>query len=284
MREPRKSRMNAVADATGDSGIRVVKSAARTMKILEYFGETRRPLTVVEIATALHYPPSSAAALLRSLVELGYLHFQPRGRLYSPSSRLPLIGAWMNAPFFREGSILSLVRTLSAQTDETVFLAMPNGRDIQCVHVLKGSAEDTPQIQIGCKQPMVCCAAGHVALGVMRDSEIVRLAIWYDAKRTDAGPRIGHTALINRIRAVRSAGFAFGPDLRRPDTTSIAMRLPESANQSHLVVGVVGPTARFEGKREMLISTMRTAVESCFDGGLRKVLDFVRSTSRPAMA
>jgi hypothetical protein len=48
-----------------------VKSAIRVLEVLEQFGEMRQPLRLKDIASSLHYPVSSTAALLKSLATLG---------------------------------------------------------------------------------------------------------------------------------------------------------------------------------------------------------------------
>jgi DNA-binding IclR family transcriptional regulator len=58
----------------------VVKSAARVMRILEYFDRRKSCANVHAVATALGYPPSSTGALLRSLAATGYLHHDRANR------------------------------------------------------------------------------------------------------------------------------------------------------------------------------------------------------------
>ena len=50
-----------------------VKSATRTLDIIEYVAAHSRPLVAQEIAVALGIPVSSLSYLLATLVERGYL-------------------------------------------------------------------------------------------------------------------------------------------------------------------------------------------------------------------
>ena len=59
-----------------------VKSATRTLDIIEYVVAHPRPLVAQEIATALGIPVSSLSYLLATLVERNYLVRE--GRRYSP--------------------------------------------------------------------------------------------------------------------------------------------------------------------------------------------------------
>src|SRR3546814_2678173 len=64
------------------------------------------------IADALGYPQSSTSALLRSLVGMGYLNYDAHARTYITSSRVALLGSWVNSQFFAEGAIISLMKEI----------------------------------------------------------------------------------------------------------------------------------------------------------------------------
>ena len=75
-----------------------VKSATRTLDIIEYVVAHPRPLVAQEIATALGIPVSSLSYLLSTLVERDYLVRE--GRRYSPGpglDKLQLHGTSLHA-------------------------------------------------------------------------------------------------------------------------------------------------------------------------------------------
>src|SRR5215471_12160295 len=84
----------------------VVKSAGRVLQVLEFFDDIRRESNVVEIKDALGYPQSSTSALLRSLVELGYLNYNNTSRTYIPTTRVALLGTWIDNDLMRDGGLL----------------------------------------------------------------------------------------------------------------------------------------------------------------------------------
>ena len=65
---------------------KVVKSAARTVLVFEFFSRIRRPATASEVEDSLQIPQSSASVLLRSLVrdkqarQVGADEVRPFGR------------------------------------------------------------------------------------------------------------------------------------------------------------------------------------------------------------
>jgi len=79
----------------------VVKSASRTLEVLELFSERRRPLRLHEIYEHLDYPQSSATNLLKSMVVMGYLNYNRAARTYIPTSKVGSLGNWL--PSFMYG-------------------------------------------------------------------------------------------------------------------------------------------------------------------------------------
>ena len=63
------------------------KSAIRALDVLELFCRTGHKLRAREIAQALNIGPSSADLLLKTLIDGGYLAFDPLTKYYWPSPR-----------------------------------------------------------------------------------------------------------------------------------------------------------------------------------------------------
>lgn len=93
-----------------------VKSARRVFEILEYFKDEQRDLSVAEVAQHCQFPQSSTSALMRTMSEIGYLHFDRRTRTYRPTPRLPLLVNWIGTKVFRGDRVLQLMQDLSAKT------------------------------------------------------------------------------------------------------------------------------------------------------------------------
>ncbi|WP_249025655.1 helix-turn-helix domain-containing protein [Erythrobacter sanguineus] len=91
-----------------------VKSASRTLEVLELFMEERRPLRLNEIYKALGYPQSSATNLLKSMLVMGYLNYNRANMTYLPTMRVSALGNWLPQAIYREGGLISLVCPPSA--------------------------------------------------------------------------------------------------------------------------------------------------------------------------
>src|SRR6185369_3903005 len=106
---------NVVGSEGAETG-RVVKSCDRALKILELFDVLRREALVSEVSDLLNLPQSSASALLRSMVVMGYLHFNPDTRAYCPTTRVALLGNWINGSIISAGPLMGLIQRVNART------------------------------------------------------------------------------------------------------------------------------------------------------------------------
>jgi DNA-binding IclR family transcriptional regulator len=113
-----------------------VKSAARVLEIFEFFNERRGPLTLKEITERLGYPQSSTTVLLKSLIVLGYLNYDRKGRTYLPSLKLASIGGWIADHVGPRGPILDLMSELRERTGETIALAVQNDIYVQYLKII----------------------------------------------------------------------------------------------------------------------------------------------------
>src|SRR3954463_8300973 len=113
----------------------VVKSVGRAFEVLEAFNEVRKPMLAIEIATRFSFPVSSTAALLKSMVKLGYLSFDQRDRRYFPTIRIAIISEYLHGALFGQGSLMALMGDLHSLIGETIILGIRKDLEAQYVHI-----------------------------------------------------------------------------------------------------------------------------------------------------
>src|SRR5271168_1557563 len=91
----------------------LVKSSGRTIQILEYFSDVRRDATICEISRALGYPQSSTAALLHTLVRMGYMTFNREARTYKPAGSIVFLGSWVDERLANGGPVQPLTESVA---------------------------------------------------------------------------------------------------------------------------------------------------------------------------
>ena len=241
----------------------VVKSAVRVLEVLEYFDSIKGPACVGLVATALGFPQSSTSALLRSLVKVGYLRYDPHARTYLPTERVSLLGSWIGGSLFRGGPVLDLVETLAERLDCAVVLARRTGCRAQLVHLATNGGKVPDGMKIGATRSLTSCAIGHVLLSVVEDDELRRLLHRLNA---DAPPDevVRIADFVARIGAIRRSGYTVGPNAphQNPPDLVIAARLPVGSEMEPLVVGLAGPADFISRQQAELLAILREEVRT----------------------
>jgi len=242
----------------------LVKSAGRVLEILEYFDDLQRQSSVMEIADALGYPQSSTSALLRSLVTMGYLDYDAQKRTYITSSRVALLGSWVNSPFFAEGTVISMMKELNEETHDTVVLAIRNGQHIQYIYVIQATSPARLHVTLGTVRPLAASVAGYAMLSTMTDAEITRIVMRANAEAEEGEPLIKTRALLEQIATVRQKRYAFACDLVTRGGGMIAAPLPRMAGQPQMVVGIGGVSEVMRQRESTLATALCTQIERRF--------------------
>jgi len=147
------------------SGVRQVKSAARTVEILEFLAARQnKPVRLREMSEALGVPRSSLHALLRTLATLGWVRADSTGTLYGIGIRALLAGTSyldtdpylpLVAPFLNE---------LREQTDETFHFGRIDGDDVVYLATRESSQYLRPYSRVGRRLPAYSTSLGKAIL------------------------------------------------------------------------------------------------------------------------
>lgn len=234
----------------------VVKSAGRALQILEYFDDTRRAANMIDIARALRYPESSTSILLRSLVTLGYLDYDRRKRTYRPTSRVRLLGSWIDPTLFQGDGILHMMEDLNEIAEDAVILATRNGLSSQYIHVVQARTALRLHLTPGTMRPIASSATGWVLLSAMSDIEIAKLVRRINSEVSSLDEVIKISDLLQKLEAIRRDGYCFATSTVTPGSTVLAMPLPARLTKSPLVIAIGGPTDRMEARKPELVDLL----------------------------
>lgn len=182
-----------------------VKSATRTLDIIEYVVAHPRPLVAQEIATALGIPVSSLSYLLATLVDRHYLVRQ--GRRYSPGpglEKLQLHGA----SFSLADRTAPLVRTLRMQLDETTSFFVREGWDMEALVTESSEQALRYAVPSGNRLPMHALAAGKALLAALPDEELDRYFRETSREKFTEATVTDEAALRREFAQIRETGFA----------------------------------------------------------------------------
>ena len=182
-----------------------VKSATRTLDIIEYVVAAGRPLVAQEVATALGIPVSSLSYLLSTLVEREYLLRD--GRRYSAGPGLARLQA-SDKGFTLADRVAPLVRTLRVQLDETTSFFVRDGWEIEAIVTESSEQALRYSVPQGRRLAMHALAAGKVLLATLEPDELDRYFAEVQRQSFTASTVTGEKALRRQIEEARRTGFA----------------------------------------------------------------------------
>lgn len=251
---------NRIVGGEGDDPERVVKSAGRVLRILELFDVLRREALVSEVSDLLAMPQSSTSVLLRSLVVMGYLYYNPETRAFGPTTRVALLGSWINGPMVSDGPLMRLLQRINARTGQAVVLAVRNQISSQYIHVVQATSAVRMFVVKGSKRPLVRSGTGLALMAELPDSDIKRIAVRSNAEAGESDSRVCISELLERVATVRQTGFAVTYDTVTKGGGAIAMRLPRLLNDELFVIGIAGATEILREQEHAFVMAMQEEI------------------------
>ncbi|MAQ10706.1 MAG: hypothetical protein CMQ11_12895, partial [Gammaproteobacteria bacterium] len=170
------------------------------------FRNQQSALTATEICKYLKYPKSSADALLKSLVTLGYLTMDPNTVRYFPSLQVAKLGDWLPNVLLGGGNTLNMLNELHNLTGETVTLSMPNELSMQFITAIPGTFPISLTINEGLTVPIFATAVGIAHLATRSNQEIDKLVKWSNRQAAVSDQRVNTDELSEEIETARANG------------------------------------------------------------------------------
>lgn len=186
-----------------------VKSATRTLDIIEYVVSAGRPLVAQEISNALGIPVSSLSYLLSTLAERGYL--QREGRRYTPGPGLERLQA-NNSGFSLTERVGPLVRTLRVQLNETASFWVQHGWEAEPIATEISAQALRYAVETGTRLPLHALASGKALLAALSEEELARYFAEADFHKFTSETVTSEAKLRRQIEEARKTGFGFTDD------------------------------------------------------------------------
>lgn len=235
-----------------------VKSARRALEILELLTKHETPLAFTDIAERLDYPRSSLHGLLRTLASSGWLEFDERSRRYALGVRTLEAGnAYSRSRGLAERASAPMER-IRDQLDETVQLAILDGRHNVYVAKYDGGHALTLASEVGRRLPAHATGIGKVLLAGLDDDEFKRRFAGVKLERFTAHT-IGDFYELRRLLAsVRERGYGTDDEEYTVGVRCVAVPVRDHTNNVVAGLSVSVPTIRYDDRfRERALELLR---------------------------
>ncbi len=244
------------------------KIARRVVEVLEYFDDTHREATVMDIVRRYNRPQSSTSELLSSLVELGLLYKDPYSRSYCLAPRAALLGTASQSGTARGGSLIRLVDRLVAQTGLAVGIFGMVGLNTQIVSwrtspraTSANGHSATRGLFGGLQEPLYASAAGWLLLSTVPQSRVDGIVRRLNAEAPNDA-KFSCSEMTQRLQLCRDGQYAVGPAGFDANAEALVALLPDDGSGHRMAVGFVyGPEARVQG--DALLECLREGIRAC---------------------
>lgn len=236
-----------------------VKSALRTLDVIEFVVAFGQGAAAKDIASGLGIPVSSLSYLLATLSERGYL--QRDGRRYLPGPSLERLRT-PSARLSVEERVAPVVRAIASELNETTSFMVLDGWQARVVATSTSAQALRYSIDPGERRPLHVLAGGRAILANLSQDAFDAYLAETERKRERATPRtiVAASDLRRDIALTQERGFAIVEEESTPGICSIG-RGVKLAGGNVGAFGIAVPTIRFT---DALIERARAAlVRAC---------------------
>ncbi|KUN92220.1 IclR family transcriptional regulator [Streptomyces caeruleatus] len=248
-------------------GVREVKSAARTVELLELLAARGdRPARLQELAEALDVPRSSMYALLQTLISRGWVRTDVTGSLYGIGIHALLTGTSYLDSDPRVRVVRPYLDEASEALGETIHMARLDGRDVAYLATRESHEYLRTISRVGRRLPAHAGALGKALLAERPDTDLP------DGPYEPLTPhtRTTRESLAADLAEVRARGYSIDREEGVPGIVGFGFALRYEVPAQDAISCSV-PVARLSaGHEERIVAVMReirAKIEATVPGG-----------------
>lgn len=251
------------------------KSAARSVEILNLLAKSKKPLTQLEVSQMLDLPKSSTYELLYTLLDKGMLEFDNEDlKTFKLSLKVFEIGMTVLEKADLTTMARPILEDLSSKMGETVFLAVENKGDIVYLDRVEESSSITTSAGLGIRRPMYCTGLGKALLATYPANRVEEIWNTADLKVYGKNTIREYKDLVTDIQQTRRRGYAI--DNREMEDEIFCVAAPVYGRTDNAVGAISIATVYFKINKNRIEMLGKEIMKSALD--ISKRLGFRRNT------
>ncbi|MEN6567444.1 MAG: IclR family transcriptional regulator [Veillonellales bacterium] len=251
------------------------KSAARSVEILNLLAKSKKPLTQLEVSQMLDLPKSSTYELLYTLLDKGMLEFDNEDlKTFKLSLKLFELGMTVLEKADLTTMARPVLEDLSSKMGETVFLAVENKGDIVYLDRVEESSSITTSAGLGLRRPMYCTGLGKALLATYPANRVEEIWNRADHKVYTKNTIREYNDLVADIQQTQRRGYAI--DNREVEDEIFCVAAPIYGRTDNAVGAISIATIYFKINKNRIEMLGKEIMKSALD--ISKRLGFRRNT------
>lgn len=221
----------------------LVKSASRTLDIIEFIVNSPKPPTFTTIQEFLDIPKSSLSYLLQDLANRDYIQFDPDTRVYYPGSKLIKISASCINSTNLSKEIWLGIKKLSDELGETTQAGLLDGRFVVYIAKCQGT-KDISVTTIGFKIPAHATALGKMMLSSLDEDEIKARLNNVELERYTENTIVSYEKLLADLKQIAARGYAIDNQEIIPGGFCVAAPIFDKSHKMVAAMSITVPVIR----------------------------------------
>lgn len=238
-----------------------VKSAVRTLRILECFESARGPMSLGEVSESLSIPKSSTHTLVYTLIAEGYLE-KISHNAFTLNTNLKRQPGWVggiNGPIRRTAG--PEMDRLLGLFEESVVLGVPmRNLNVQIEEFRQSKQLMSYSVRKAPSIPGWCTSLGHAILSHL-PHDMVHQYIEKEHKIALTPKTLTSTQqIMDKLKKCRNQGYALNVDERFDGASGVAFPILDSSGSPKAALNMVMLTPRFFERKEIIIKEVKHSV------------------------
>jgi IclR family KDG regulon transcriptional repressor len=226
-----------------------VQVVQRAMRILSSFDHEHPEMGVADLARKVDLPNPTVYRILTTLKSGGFVQQNPDNDRYHLGPQLATVGLIALDQVSPHREALPFMRALLAECQETVSLAMFDGRGMFYLEVLESPQAVKIAAGVGRRLPIHCTGTGKAYLAFASEEERERILSTPGADTCAANRPGSLSALREDLRLTRVRGYSVSQSEFEAGITGMAAPVMDRDGHVLAVIGVAGPAYRLSADR-----------------------------------
>ena len=225
----------------------------RGLKILEFFGESARRITLTEVALGCSINKAATQRFLHTFCKLGYL-IRDNDKKYQLSSKILSLGfGFLNSSELKR-ICKSHIDILSSKINRNVSLGILD--DYEVIYLYRAEVQRILKFDLyaGTRIPAHCCSMGKVLLASLNDGDLNEFLNSVTLKPITSETIISKNKLLDEISETRKRGYSVSDRELSMDLYSMAVPILDA---DQIVIAALNASIEICDKETVTINKVR---------------------------
>lgn len=218
----------------------------RTLLILEVMGCSDQPLSPTEINREIGLPKQTVHRLCATLVEQGFLAYEPNGKKLRPARRLRLMGAGILHASRIHIARRQILQNVASAAGETVNFVVPAEDGMSYLDRVETDWPFRVQLPIGTNVPFHCTASGKVFLASLSPAMQERIVSNMNLEAKTNNTLSNVQDLLSELAQISQQGYALDNEEFMDGMVAIAVPVVDDRGRYLASLALHGPTIRLD--------------------------------------